>query len=83
MNVIQKSKFLNMGVKKQQELLPCKLTVDDEVVMVCAKPEDIIVVGDLNIFVRQQLKAREELARQGMPKDTPVVAEEVKEEVVA
>ena len=76
MKKLAKTKFLALSSKKQVELLPCKLTVDGEVVYVVAKPEDIIVIGDLNIFVRQQLKAREELARQGMPKDVKVVDEE-------
>ena len=58
------------------ESLPLEVTSSGEVIGYLVRPEDAIVISDLHPAVRAQLKAREALARQGMPKPVPVVPKE-------
>ena len=50
------------------EAMPCTILSDGEPIAVLSKAEDVIVISDLHIRVRNQLRAREAVVRRGMPK---------------
>ena len=68
MNVLTFSKLTQLGGSKVAKFLPAMVTVDGEPTFVISKAEDVIIVADLNIRVRNMLRARERKARAGMPK---------------
>jgi len=56
-----------------KSMLPAAITYEGVVEFIACRPEDIIVVSDLHISVRNALKAQEGRIRAGMPKPTKVV----------
>lgn len=77
MKQITLSDFRELSVGKMQEILPCIVTasIDHGEVkpfIVMGKPEDIVIIADLPILMRQKILATEQLARAGMPKPEEV-----------
>jgi len=77
MNEISLSEFKRLGVNQIESIMPTRISVDGTSKYIIAREEDVISVGDLNINVRKQLRAREKRARIGMPKDTKLFADDV------
>lgn len=77
MNTITFSTFSHTGANKVGKLLPAIITVDGEPAFIIGKAEDIIVISDLHIRVRNMLKALEKRARAGMPKPVKITTEMV------
>lgn len=72
MNILTFSKLVQLGGSKIAKLLPATITVDGEPKFIICKEEDVIVIGDHHIRVRNMLKAMDKKARAGMPKPTRI-----------
>ena len=81
MNVLSISEFRRETGEKLLELAPIKLLSNGEPVGFFGKIEDFIYIGDLHPRVRIQLKAKEQMIRQGIPNsDFRISYEEAKKE---
>jgi len=69
MNVLTLSEFRKEKTDKVLELAPIKIISDGQPIGFFGKLEDFMYIGDLHPRVKIQLRAKEELARQGMPKN--------------
>ncbi len=69
MNIMSWSDFINLPPEKRKEVLPTVVTMDGEPYGLVAPPDDVVYIGDMHPRVKIQLKAREALARKGMPKN--------------
>ena len=67
MRTIALSDFRRYGKDEVTNLLPILITIEGEVKIVAAKPDEIIVLSDLHPRVRTMLKMLERRARAGMP----------------
>ncbi len=71
MRSITKSQLENRTSKEElKSMLPCWMTYGPDTVCLMCAPEDIIYIGDLHPRVRNQFKAKEELVRRGMSKQS-------------
>jgi len=61
-----------MSVEEILGMMPVTVLSDGEPMGVLSKSEDVIVIGDLHIRVRNQFRAREAVVRRGMPKPEKV-----------
>ena len=77
MNQINWSAMVAKGATNLKSLLPLEVLYDGELAFVLCNVEDVIVVSDLHIRVRNMLKALEKKARGGMPKAEKITAEKV------
>jgi len=77
---MSKSDFCRLSIKEIRDLIPFELTADGHQLAIVCKPEDVIVVSDLHIRMRNKLKAQEKRARMGMPSPERVSADEVRSE---
>ena len=75
MNQITWSKLTTVGARKIAEKLPMEVTLDGEPMFIISKAEDVIVVSDLHIRVRNMLKAMEKRARIGMHPTVQITTE--------
>ena len=71
MNTMTFSRLKQLGVKVKN-YLPATVTVDGAPVFVISNEKDVIVIKDMHIRVRNQLRALYKKARVGMPKDTKI-----------
>ena len=71
MNIITWSKLKTTPRAEIEAMMPLTVTFDGEPVGIFSKAGDVIVIGDMHPRVQMQLRAREQLARKGMP--TPTV----------
>ena len=69
MNVLSISEFRRETGERLLELAPIKLLSNGEPVGFFGKIEDFIYIGDFHPRVRIQFKAKEQMIRQGMPKN--------------
>jgi len=72
MKQINWSAMIAKGATKIGTLLPVAVLVDGESKFVICNKDDVIVLTDLHIRVRNMLRALEKRARAGMPKDTKI-----------
>ena len=70
---MSRTQFLQLPIEEAKSILPLVLTYNGEAVMLCAKPEDFIFLGDMHPRIKHMLKAMEARARVGMPKDNQVL----------
>jgi len=73
MKTIKWGNFKALRADVAKEMLPLTVTVDGEPMFVVGNIDNIIVLDDLHIRVKNTLKAQEKRARMGMPKATPTV----------
>lgn len=69
MRQIAISAFRTMSREGLKDIIPAEITFDGDVIGAWVDPNEIIYIGDLHPFVRNSLKAKEALARSGMPKN--------------
>jgi len=81
MNIISWSELRSLSATETLKILPVTITVNGFAVMGLDKIEDIMITSDLHPNVKMQLKAREQMARAGMPPTKKIFACEVKEPV--
>ena len=77
MKVISWSGMVKAGAPKVKALCPIMVTVDGEPAFIVCQEEDVILISDLHIRVRNMLRAMEKRARVGMPADVMITAETV------
>jgi len=81
MRVISIGEFKRLRIEEIKAAMPFRLTAGGEPFAFVAAEKDIIVISDLHIRVRNQMKAKEKLARSGMLKEEKVHAEDLHESV--
>lgn len=69
MQQIPKTAFCKLTREGLKDIIPVEITLDGEVIGAFVDPNEIIYIGDLHPYVRNSLKAKEALARSGMPKN--------------
>ena len=67
MNTISSAAFRRLSLEEINERLPFLVTYNGAVSFAVGSPDKTIVMDDLSLPVRAQLKAKEALARSGMP----------------
>ena len=80
MLLIPFGEFRKLTVDEIKKSAPFVVTAQGEPFGFFATAADFIFVGDLHPRVRNNLRAQENLARMGMPKLEPVLAEYVRNE---
>jgi hypothetical protein len=72
MNILTMSDFKRKTNEELKKLMPIKLTHNGEVFCFVGQAEDFIFIGDLHPRVKIQFRAKEQMVRKGMPKDTTI-----------
>lgn len=67
MNVLSMADFRKLKQDEIDGVTPCIITYNGEPVGIYAKPEEVVVVSDLHIVMRNRFKGMEQKARMGMP----------------
>ena len=75
MNIIPLSEIKRLSVVEIEKLIPIIISTDGNARWVLCETEDIIVVGDLHPAMRNILRAKEKLARMGMPQPVKIDSE--------
>jgi hypothetical protein len=71
-NVISFSDFKKSSKEEIARLMPIRITFDGEPLGIFGQEDKFIYIGDMHPRVQTQMKAKEQLVRTGMPKDTTV-----------
>ncbi len=79
MNTMSLGEFKRLRVESIEAVLPLGITVEGAPAWVITRQEDVIVVKDLHIRVRNMLRMQEKKARMGMDAGKQIFADDVQE----